>query len=183
MPSPIAHTAMGVLIYQVARRQNSVQHRNTADLKVLLPAVLFSLLPDIDILPAIVTGDMIRFHNQWTHSLVIGIFIALAAGVFGKLFRQRFYPWFRLAFFGYQLHIIMDFFTQSSRGMLLFWPLTTQRFSAPLRLFFGFHWSENILSVEHIYTVLNELLFSGFILLVILWLRRAGRKSIRVDST
>ena len=43
---------------------------------------------------------------------------------------------------------------------MLFWPLSSHRFSSPLLLFYGVRWSDGLFSIHHLSTVLNELLFA-----------------------
>jgi hypothetical protein len=49
----------------------------------------------------------------------------------------------------------MDYFTWS-RGVMAFWPLMPDRFSAPVVLFYGFHWSQGWVSPRHLWTLLTE---------------------------
>jgi inner membrane protein len=49
---------------------------------------------------------------------------------------------------------------------MLFWPFTQQRFSSPVTLFYGLHWSKGLFSIDHVWTVLTEGLFIAVVLLV-----------------
>jgi hypothetical protein len=72
----------------------------------------------------------------------------------------------------------MDFFTVS-RGVMLFWPLTDQRFVSPVKLFTGLHWSQGVWSVHHLYTIFSEGIFVlSVFLLVAALLRRRGLRLI-----
>ena len=57
----------------------------------------------------------------------------------------------------------MDLFT-IGRGVLLFWPFSSQRFSFPLKLFYGLHWYDGWLSLRHMWTLLTEL---GFVVVIV----------------
>ncbi len=217
MPSPIAHAAIGYVIYRLAVRENSrvgvFPHRGDAEnarergeastrvdraaprsnpdsgarpaLKalaspgalLLLASVLFSLLPDFDALPGLVFGEMYRFHNQFSHSLLVGLGAALAAGLLTALFAGRQWAWsvFLVALLGYEMHILADLFTYESRGVMLFWPLTPERFTAPVKLFYGVRWSEGVFSPLHLITLTSELVFSAVLLAGTAWL--AGRRA------
>lgn len=118
MPSPIAHAAIGYVIYRLAAnsklnpkprqapvdalpreagaetRQSSVVLDNLRTRLTSLPALLlvsifFSLLPDADAIPGLLFGELGAFHNQFTHSLVTGALAALAAGSLGALLLGR----------------------------------------------------------------------------------------------
>jgi len=83
----------------------------------------------------------------------------------GKAAGQR---WFLLAVLLYGLHLLMDFLCVG-RGMMLFWPFTMRRFSFMFPIFFGVKWSDGMVSIQHLWTLLNEV---GFVLIVCLcmWL-------------
>jgi inner membrane protein len=166
MPSPIAHSAVGYLIYRFSdRKQLPAQPRK--GLYLLLAALFFSLLPDIDFVPGLLFGDISRYHNQGTHSLLAALAAGLAAGLVVKAWKGSFLFGFRLAFVPYALHILMDAFTYGGRGVKLLWPLTSQRFDSPLSLFIGARWSEGLWNVEHLPTLFSELLFTGVIFLAV----------------
>lgn len=180
MPSPIAHVAAGYVVYRLFRRRwpdgQGTNHPLEAGL--LAATVALSMLPDVDSVLGIAMGDMGRFHNQVTHSLIVGAGIALGVGVLAYLTglgqpeeqgsqslrgnrRQasirRAMRWFLLVFVCYGLHVILDYFTVG-RGVMALWPLSPERFLAPITLFAGLHWSDGLSSVRHLWTALSELL-------------------------
>jgi inner membrane protein len=123
------------------------------------------MLPDIDGVFGILAGDFGRFHNNGTHSLVLGFAIAfLVAGAIWIKQRSGFISWFTITFLSYGSHVLLDFFTYGGRGVMLLWPFTSQRFESSVKLFYGVRWSEGFLAVEHLVTLTTELLF---VLLVI----------------
>lgn len=166
-PSPVAHSAMGYLIYKLAKRDipYPLRKHSASGLKLLLATVFLSLLPDLDVLPGIVFGDMMRFHNQWTHSLITGLGVALAAGLAGRLRGSNIKFWFLAALLAYEFHVIMDYFTVGSRGIMLFWPLSVDRFQSSFKLFTGVRWSEGLFSPVHIVNLATELVFVGLVVL------------------
>ena len=162
MPSPIAHLTTAYVVYKVARR-----HEPQPVLKwvgplpgLLLVATGFSLLPDVDSALGLLAGDLGRFHNNATHSLLVGTVVAFLFGAAMKCWRgDGFRYWYSVALACYSLHVLMDAATVS-RGVMALWPLAETRFLFPFALFYGLHWSEGWLSVRHFWTLLTESLFA-----------------------
>lgn len=173
MPSPIAHLAAGYVIYEWAKKRAP-----EADLPSLprIPSLLllasgFSLLPDVDSVAGIVFGDFGRYHNNATHSLIVGLGVALAIALYMKWRTNSFKFWFAFVFCCYNLHVVMDSATWS-RGVMALWPITSQRFLMPVTLFYGLHWSNGVFDISHLWTVLTESLFAGLLLLLSRYLPR-----------
>jgi len=172
MPSPIIHISLGYLLYRIFRHRvpERFMKRYVALPMILILAIGISLLPDFDSIPGVLARDFGRYHNNITHSLFSGVIVSifLAAIVWATL-RSGFWIWFVIFTLGYSLHIIFDFFTMGQRGIMLLWPLTSERFDSPVKLFYGVRWSESLLSVVHLHTLLNEfsfVLMAGLILLI-----------------
>jgi membrane-bound metal-dependent hydrolase YbcI (DUF457 family) len=162
MPSPIIHSATGYLIYRLAKDRLPSVEKNGARLVpvLLVTSLLFSLLPDFDALPGLLAGDMGRFHNHWTHSLVVGLGLAmLGASLIRWRYNSGFLIPFLVAFSSYALHVVMDYFTYDSRGVMFVWPFSSDRFASDFILFYGVRWSEGWLAVEHLMTLATELIF------------------------
>ena len=182
MPSPITHLAAGYAIYRLARDRvpgrTFGQHWRLPGLLVF--ALIFSMLPDLDSVAAVLLNDFGRFHNQGSHSLLVGLAVALAtAGLAALLRAGSLRVWFVVALVAYELHVILDFLTVG-RGVMLFWPLTDSRYLSPLLLFYGLHWSDGLFSVNHVITLVTEV---ALILLVVgvykLWRRQADSRAAR----
>ena len=167
MPSPIAHAAIGYWIYRGARSRFSKEAQSrVGPLPQLLAAtVSLSLLPDLDSIPGILSGDFGRFHNNFSNSAFLGLVVALSVGS-GVWLKQRsgFRRWFLTALLCYETHILMDYFTQG-RGVMLAWPFSNERYAPPFPLFFGLRWSQGWVSVNHLWTLISEI---GFVLVI--WL-------------
>jgi len=173
MPSPFAHTAAGYLIFRYFKRQlpDGRVHILTIPFQLILLASL-SLLPDLDALPGILAVDMGRFHNNASHSLVVGVFIALViSAVASRVYKSPLKVWFVVALITYELHVIMDFFT-GERGVMLLWPFTAARFSSPVKLFVGLQWGKGWFSIWHLWTLFTEALF---FLLILIFLNLSQR--------
>jgi membrane-bound metal-dependent hydrolase YbcI (DUF457 family) len=166
MPSPIAHLAAGYAIYLISRTSSPQRAlRPVGPFPGLLVFTAgLSLLPDIDSVAGLLSGDFGRFHNNLTHSLLVGWGIALTVGVLMNWRRgSGFWYWMILTALCYNLHVIMDW-TTTGRGVMALWPIMAQRFLAPVTLFYGLHWSEGLVSERHLITLATEL---GFVALVL----------------
>jgi membrane-bound metal-dependent hydrolase YbcI (DUF457 family) len=129
----------------------------------LIGSLFFSLAPDLDAIPGVLAGDFRAFHNQWTHSLLVGLAVALVTGVIARWRKAPAGRWFLMALIGYSLHIGLDFFTRGGRGIMLFWPVTSQRFIGPFELFYGVRWSAGLWDYAHLVTFGTEFLFVAVI--------------------
>jgi len=169
MPSPIAHAAMGFALYQVTRRamKEGEEKPIVGPITGLMTVTVgMSLLPDMDLIAGVLTGDLGQFHNNVTHSLVFGLAVALVFGALAWAFNRRgFLRWFLIALLCYQTHIAMDFFTPG-RGVMLLWPIMPDRYEPLFHLFYGVHWSEGVASVRHAWTVLTEAAFALLVIFV-----------------
>lgn len=174
MPSPIAHTTMGYAIYKMCQPRRPQPGLGWIGRfpRFLLVTAGLSLLPDLDSVAGILSEDFGRYHNNGMHSLFVGLALALVVGslVWWRK-RSGFIFWFAVVLLCYDFHIILDFFT-FGRGVMLFWPLSSARFEAPVKLFHGLHWSEEIFSIHHVLTLLNELGFAILVAFAIHFLER-----------
>ena len=160
MPSPIAHLGAGYVIYHYYKRKLP-ENRGTLckfPLQMLLIMGL-SLLPDLDIIPAIIFRDMQSYHNNFSHSLLLGIPIAVLIGVIlRQIYHSNFWVWFLVCLISYDIHIIMDALT-AQRGVMMFWPLSQNRFVSPIRIFYGLQWGLGWFSLWHLWTIFTESVF------------------------
>jgi inner membrane protein len=171
MPSPIAHVAASYAVYKYYEAR--YPERATAKVgpvpRLLAAAIGLSLLPDLDFIPGLLINDLGRFHNYFSHSFFFGFVMALAVGCLVWLKnRSDFTFWFGLTLVCYQLHVVMDFFTVG-RGLMVWWPLLTERIQPPFYLFYGLHRSDGLISIRHVWTFLTE---TAFALIVILLARQ-----------
>lgn len=168
MPSPIAHSGMGYVIYKLYA--NKAQQKSASIiLKTVLIglSVVLSLFPDLDVILGVIYGNIDNFHNGISHSLIVGLMVAVGIACLAwVVLRWGFIFWFVFALLSYELHVVMDFFTVG-RGVMLFWPFSSERFFPPFMLFYGMRRSEGLVSFHHIITLLTETLFVIFLLLVL----------------
>lgn len=166
MPSPLAHTTAGYAVYRLLRRRRSDWEPQVWRLPlILLVTLVFSILPDFDTVAGILAGDIGRYHNQGTHSLVVGLLVALLFAVLLARGRMHaFKAWFPPLLLSYELHVLMDVVTLGERGVMLLWPLSSARFDVPFTLFYGVRWSEGIFAWQHLVTLATEALFALLVL-------------------
>src|ERR1051325_9374911 len=131
MPSPIAHLSVGYAIYQGYKERLPEAQIRVWKLPLHLIVVAgLSLLPDLDVIPAILFKDMHRFHNNLSHSVFVAIPISLlVAGLFQRIYRSNFWLWFLICMISYDLHVLADAMT-AGRGVMMFWPVTDVRFAS-----------------------------------------------------
>jgi len=120
MPLPIGHAAIGFTTYSLCSANESGFGR----WKVLLGILIFSNLPDVDVVLGIVFhGNGNVFHRGPTHSLIfalIGGFLASRAwGLWSQLPKFS----FRICFLLILSHVVADFVFTSS-PISFFWPIT-----------------------------------------------------------
>jgi inner membrane protein len=136
-------------------------------------------LPDLDFLVGVLFRDPGSFHNNGTHSLVVGLAFSLVLGaVLAWTLRQKFGRWFLITLACYGMHVIMDFFTYGGRGVMLLWPISAARFQSPVLLFYGVRWSDGLFTFQHVITLGTELVFILIVLLFpkLLFRKLFGRK-------
>ena len=174
MPSPVAHVTIGYCLYCLLCRVGWTcpQGRpRCAAFFFLVMCIFFSLLPDLDSVLGILSRQFGRYHNQFSHSLFFWMIPSLLlAGIIEITAHNR-----RMAFVcgalcltSCVIHILMDF-SCHGRGVMLFWPLTSHRFSMAILLFNGVRWSDGLWSLRHISTLINEVLFVAVMLPPILY--------------
>ena len=173
MPSPIAHMATGYVLFEVVgarlpKTDSSLLRRGI----LLMGALGLSLLPDMDSLAGVLADDFGRYHNNLTHSFAMGICVGVAIAVGAYIMDRKWtVTWSLLGLACYELHVLMDFFTVG-RGVMIFWPISPERWEPPLKLFYGLHWSDGWFSHKHLWTLLNEVLFTVILIAGAQWLRR-----------
>lgn len=168
MPSPIAHLGAGYAIYHYYRHRLPQDRRRfwKSPLQLVMVTGL-SILPDLDVIPAVIFEDMKAYHNNFSHSLLLGIPVAfLIAGVFRRIYRSNFWLWFLICCVSYDLHVIMDALT-AGRGVMMFWPFSQNRIVSPIRIFYGLQWGLGWFSIWHLWTIFTESVFMLVLMFVL----------------
>lgn len=174
MSSPIVHATAGYAVYSIFR------HRLPERIVFGIPtrfiwsgiAIAISLLPDLDVIAAWTLGSMEKFHNNLTHSLLVWTLLPLfIAPVLKTITGISFRLGFLFTLVSCYLHVMIDFLTYG-RGVMLFWPVTAQRFHAPLLLFRGVPWSDRLTSPNYLQMLLEDCLFAAIVLAAVIIARR-----------
>jgi len=134
MCTPVGHTIAGYTVF-ISQYHSGSKNRWINIIVVLL----FSNLPDVDLLFGYVVGNPNQYHHLWTHSL------AFVLGV-GSLFGLGYWVFMRRG--GLRVgcivscvvlsHIVLDFFTKDTSfpyGIQLFWPMSQKFFISPITIF------------------------------------------------
>lgn len=183
MPSPIAHLAVGYAVYrQYEASLPRGQHKIWNFPLQLVAVASLSLLPDLDVVPAIIFRDMGKFHNNFSHSLLFAVPVALlVAGSFHRVYRTGFWRWFLICLLSYDLHVLMDALT-AERGVMMFWPLTPARFASPIKLFYGLQWGLGWISIYHLWTIVTESVFALIVIRAINFFNRRKNQQTSILS-
>jgi hypothetical protein len=166
MPSPIAHSVAAALLSRWFISRPNVQPIDRK--RIIGLCCFFSFAPDLDVIPGWIFGNLAAYHNQWTHSLLVGLVCCTMGALLWSAWQRR--PalgvTLRIALISYGIHLLMDWTTRG-RGLRLFWPFTAERFAMEPPVFVGLRWSEGWLSIHHLHTALNEIGIGAIVIAVL----------------
>jgi inner membrane protein len=174
MPSPIAHSIMGYIIYGATTKPVAGQPWRRFCLYVLIANAA-----DLDFLPGFLVGEPNRYHHGISHSLGFAVFVALACSLLVMLHnRQAAWRSFATCFALWGSHIALDYCSIDMRlpyGVPLFWPLSDAYYIAPFAFFLDIkralassEFLPSLVSAHNLWAICVELLVIGPILLLIL---------------
>lgn len=133
MPTPVGHLLAGEIVRHSSRIVITRRHRFMG-----VAVLFFSLLPDIDFLFGLPTGDINRYHHLFTHSLLFVILAGTAGGLLlGSSPKERFLFSALFALVGTS-HLLLDCLAVDRRpplGCPLLWPVWNHFFISPILLF------------------------------------------------
>ena len=190
MASPIAHSFAGFWTFLVFAKQ--LQIRLTVHWrKYLLPLgvlVLLANLPDFDFLISLALLGNTSLHHEFTHSLVVGVLVALAVSCVWRI-APGFWRSAMIYFTAYGSHLLIDLFsgrtlgwTNTGSGIPLFWPWP-KNFSSPLILIPGVRHEtlRAIFSMDNAWSSIYELLTFGAVtgIVFVLWKRKLKSRILR----
>jgi len=183
MPSPVAHSLMGFIIYGISSMSVAVQQRR------LIPLFLLAAnAADLDFLPGLLIGDANRYHHGVSHSIGFAIIFALVFSLFPILLkRDASWRWRNVPIlFGlYCSHIGLDYFATDGsfpHGVAVFWPLSGKYYISPIAFFLDIRRSPSALefvpslfSLHNLWAVSLEVLLLFPFALLILFKLLGGR--------
>jgi inner membrane protein len=177
MPSPIAHLGAGYAIYRYSKRKLPENQGQLWKLPFQMIMVMgLSMLPDLDIIPAMIFRDMEKYHNNFSHSLLLAIPVAiLIAAILRQIYHSDFWAGFLICLISYDFHIVMDALT-AERGVIMFWPLSQNRFTFPIKVFYGVQWGLGWFSIWHLWTIFTESLFVLVVVSVVNYFEKRRKK-------
>jgi inner membrane protein len=173
MPSPVAHSLTGYVIYRAAGPVHAQRWQ-------YLVLYLFAAnAPDLDFLPGLLVGDPDLYHHGVSHSIGFAVLFASALSLF-LLFLKRdpIRRNFLIFFCLYSSHVVLDWLSVDTAfpyGVPFLWPLTDEYFIAPLPFLpdvsrassSGISFITSLFSLHNFWTVAVEfLLFFPFVWLV-----------------
>ena len=101
----------------------------------LLACMLIACAPDIDFLFGLVAGDLNRYHQLGTHTVLWALATALCIWLYGRASsRDAPMTGFWLVFALLASHLVVDFFTEDLSepvGIMLAWPFSNEFFNSP----------------------------------------------------
>lgn len=158
MPSPIAHSLLGILLYLIFNPHEPKY--NT--LKILL-YIFFANLPDIDLVFGFLSNDPNLYHQTILHSLGAAILAGLIASINQIVKKELYIKNFLYFTLIYYSHVVLDFLGSASDtkypfGVTLFWPLRQEHYVFPVMIFLDIWRGKS-----------NETFFSGLFNLHNLW--------------
>jgi membrane-bound metal-dependent hydrolase YbcI (DUF457 family) len=156
MATPVGHYLLGLAVAQVFPEDEAQRNR-----AFWLASVAW--LPDLDLLPGLVVGNLGQFHHGATHSLTAAaIFALLGTLVVAQLTKHWSLRLFPLLFLLYASHVFLDYLTLDTGapyGVPLFWPFWLESYESPLLLLPNVqHTAAPLISVHNLLLALQEAL-------------------------
>lgn len=144
MPTPVAHSLLGLLFYREGRK-----HLGTTPVFTVCVIVVLSTLPDYDYVLWFVQPGLTMVHRLFTHSVCFVIAAAAVIGMVARLAGRRFSRCFVLALALGSLHLVLDVLGVDTNpgngiGIPLLQPFSVRLFSLPLQGVLGIEGSDAI---------------------------------------
>jgi inner membrane protein len=110
--------------------------RPAVDRRLLAAGVVASLLPDLDVigLRLGVSYGAVLGHRGLSHSLLAALLVGLAGAALARPLRARPGTAFLYLALAAASHPLLDALTDGGMGVMLLWPLSDERFFAPVRV-------------------------------------------------
>ncbi len=176
MPSPIAHSLMGYIIYRVATRSFKWQNWY-----IILFYLFVANVPDLDLVPGFFAGNVSKYHHGISHSIGFSLLFAFGCYIILGILRQEHIKRsVAIVFCLFFSHIVLDYLTKvpdKPYGELLLWPFSNEYYVASFAFFpvIHFHGSNerflfSLMSLQNLIAIGVELaILSPVILTVELW--------------
>lgn len=181
MATPIGHALAGFAVYGYYASKHNVPRSH-----LFVLCTVMALAPDLDLLPGLLVGNPILFHQGITHSFGFALLISLGAAGIYACWGKPFAVIFMVSFLSYVSHLLLDFLGPDGRepyGTPLFWPISAAYFISPLPILPGVHhylsstsgstleFFYGVLTVHNLVAMAVEMLFVGPFLFLGKWIR------------
>ncbi len=102
-------------------------------------------LPDLDLIPRLLFGEISSLHRQWTHSLIAALAFGLLIAGLARFWKGN------STFYGlwggiiYLSHIVLDMLLDDPsppHGVQLLWPISMSYFMSPITPFTSFSYGD-----------------------------------------
>lgn len=147
MPTPLAHSLFGLIIYRVAARPGLFLRRKlgwSAETGTIWPYVAAAAIADIDIVAGLLRGDPDFFHRGITHTIAAAFAFATAFALIaarkgaGAVEASRRWSFLFVCYTG---HLVLDFFQRditlsNGMGVPILFPFLNDTIISPVKLFF-----------------------------------------------
>lgn len=164
MPSPIAHSISGYVVYKLWPKKGSLAFSRKTSNLWLLYAVFVSNVPDLDLIFQLFSED--KVHRGFTHSITATLVIGLCTGLLGFIFwKSCWKQLLLLTLIVYSLHLGLDAVTFGGAGMKLLWPLSEHYYRFPFSLFPPVHHSRGFIDLSHLVFLTYEFAYTVLLLL------------------
>ena len=178
MPSPIAHSISGYVIFRLFSIKNKAfkfSKKGIYQLFTILFTVFVANAADLDFILQSLTGK--KFHRGLTHSLTFALLFSLLVALITRFSSKKINickQIFWLCLLLYGSHLLLDFFTSGGDGMQILWPFNNGFYKSVAPLFPSVHHELGIFDPVHIKFVSFELFYSVilyfcFVLYTKLW--------------
>jgi membrane-bound metal-dependent hydrolase YbcI (DUF457 family) len=109
-------TSLGHYLFDLSIAQSVARDEHAKKQAFWLAAV--ACLPDLDVVPGIMVGQLNRFHHGVSHSFTAAIIFALGVGLLFKWWiGKRSLKFGALCFLLYSSHVILDFLSLDTGGV------------------------------------------------------------------
>lgn len=173
MPSPIAHSITGFVIYQFFYRYKKIVPVTKKEALYALFFMLLAVLADLDFIPQLLTGE--KYHRGFSHSIFFTVCMGAVLAIISKMLSIKdSKSVFFLVVAVYGSHLLLDFFSEGGAGIQLLWPFSKEYYASPMALFPGVHHSRGVLDISHFVFIGFELCYSALIMIILWFFKKKG---------
>ncbi|MFC1726029.1 metal-dependent hydrolase [candidate division KSB1 bacterium] len=136
MPSPISHSILTMSFYPLVK---SDSRKNNKILIFLL--IFIAVFPDLDFIPGLIMGDLLKFHRVYTHSIFgLVFFSAVSLAVMTLTNPENKTKILIVIILAYFSHLFLDLFgldtnPENGIGIQILYPFTENAYIFPVQIF------------------------------------------------